>query len=164
MQNSIRVGIVDGHDIVRESLKIFLEATDDLIFVGEASSEVETRFLCQQENPDVVLCDFLQPEEKGLELIESLLSLFPHLLIIILTTMINPHLVTRAVQAGVVGYLLKQIDIDTLAAAIRCAYNGGATFDEEVNQILRGIKEIMVNTRAGFPYIQQQREITTRIF
>lgn len=154
MQNSIRVGIIDRHDIVRESLKIFLEATDDLLFVGEASSEVETRLLCEQEKPDVVLCDFLYPEDKGLELIESLLRLSPQLLIIILTTMINPHQVTRAVQAGVVGYLLKQIDIDTLAAAIRCAYNGGATFDEEVNQILSGINGLMVNPCADFPYIQ----------
>jgi DNA-binding NarL/FixJ family response regulator len=154
MQNSIRVGIIDTHDIVRESLKIFLESTDDLIFVGEASSEVETRFLCEQEKPDVVLCDFLPPEDKGLELIESLLSLSPSLLIIILTTMINPLHVTRAVQAGVVGYLLKQLDIDSLAEAIRCAYNGGSAFDEEVKQILSGIKGITVNTRADFRYIQ----------
>lgn len=145
MQNIIRVGIVDIHDMVRQSLKIFLETTDDLIFVGEASSEVETFFLCEQEKPDVMLFDFLQPEDKGLEMIERLLSLFPNLLIIILTAIINPHCVTRTVQAGAMGYLLKQVDIDTLAAAIRSAYNGESTFDEEAKEVLIGIKGTIAN-------------------
>jgi two-component system, NarL family, response regulator LiaR len=146
METSIRVGIVDSHDRVRESLKLFLDITDDLIFVGEASSEVETFLMCEEAKPDVILLDFLQQEDQGLVMIERLLKGFPKLLIIILTALMDTQRVSRTVQAGVVGYLLKQVSIDTLADAIRSAYNGGFTFNEEVE------KDVMVSFSP--PYIE----------
>lgn len=134
MKTSIRVGIVDSHEMVRAALKMFLETTDDLFFVGEATSEIETFLMCEQEKPDVILLDFLQGEDQGLGMIERLLNGFPKLPIIILTALVDTQHVNRTVQAGVVGYLLKQVSIDILANAIRSAYNGYFTFDEEVEK------------------------------
>jgi DNA-binding NarL/FixJ family response regulator len=149
MNNTIRIGIIDPHDIVRQSLKIFLETTHDLLFVGEASSESETLSMCRQEKPDVVLFDFLQTDAQGLKLIASLHCVFPTLYIIVLTTVMTPRLIIQALLAGAVGYFYKQVDIDTLADAIRAAAKGKPVFDEEVQTILRAQAPTQVWVSAG---------------
>lgn len=141
MQNLIRVGIVDPHDIVRESLKIFLETTTDLVFVGEACSEIEILPMCQQEKPDVILFDFLESGVEGLEMIKCLRNQFPSILLIVLTTIMTPQQIIRALLAGVAGYLYKQVDIDTLADAIRSVFNGEKAFDDEVERILTNLND-----------------------
>ena len=153
MSNSIRVSIVDPHEIVRESLKIFLETTQDLIFVGEASSEAEACFMCEQKQPDVMLFDFLQPDGQGLELIERLHLLFPTIAVIILTTVMTPKQIGRALLAGAVGYFYKQIDIDTLANAIRLAYSGQPAFDEEVQNILARLNYVSGDLQGLHPLL-----------
>lgn len=132
---NIRIGIVDEHDIVRESLKVFLETCDDFVFVGEASTGQETVALCAQTMPDVLLFDFLS-DDDCFSLLKLLRRLHPQMKILMLTTNLHPQYVLASLEVGVFGYLFKQLDIDELAAAIRTVHAGGRLFDREVEEII----------------------------
>jgi DNA-binding NarL/FixJ family response regulator len=132
---SIRIAIVDEHEIVRESLKIFLETNDQFLFVGEASTPQETIALCARTEPDVLLFDFLSGYDC-IDLLQTLRKLHKSMRVLVLTTNISAGMVVPAVEAGVFGYLFKQVDIDELSETIRAIHAGNQLFDAEVREIL----------------------------
>ena len=117
----IRVMIVDDHPIVRNGLKFLLFAIDDMEFVGEAGSGRETLIRCQEWSPDVILMDLIMPGMDGLETTRAVLEPCPDVKIIVLTSFPEKDLVQKALEAGAVGYLLKNVPVETLADAIRSA-------------------------------------------
>ncbi len=134
--STIRVMIVDDHAVVRSGLAGFLEAYDDLEFCGEASSGDIAVLMCEQYNPDVVMMDLVMPGMDGAEATMAIREKCPSIQVIALTSFKDEGLVQRALQAGAIGYLLKNISADDLAQAIRAAMEGRPTLAPEAAQVL----------------------------
>ena len=132
----IRVLIADDHSLVRGGLKLFLEAFDDLELVGEASSGEEAIRLCAEETADVVLMDLLMPGMGGVAAARAIRQQYPQVRVIALTNFQEGEMVQQALQAGITGYLLKNITADELATAIRAARAGRSTLAPEAIQAL----------------------------
>jgi two-component system, NarL family, response regulator LiaR len=135
-QQPIRVMIVDDHKVVRSGLRAFMTAYDDLELVAEASSGEKALALCQQSQPDVVLMDLMMPVMNGAEVTEAILQICPDIKVIALTSFKEQELVENALKAGAIGYLLKNVEADELANAIRQAYAGKPTLAPEAAQAL----------------------------
>jgi len=134
--NPIRVLIADDHAVVRSGLAAFLLAFDDLELAGEASSGEEAVRLCGQLQPDVVLMDLVMPEMDGAAATRAIRQACPQIQVIALTSFKEEELVQGALQAGAIGYLLKNVSADELAEAIRKAHTGRPTLAPEAAQAL----------------------------
>ena len=132
----IRVMIVDDHDMVRRGLATFLKVQADLELVGEASGGEEAVRLCDQLHPDVVLMDLVMPGMDGAAATRAIRERCPEIQVIALTSFKEKELVEGALQAGAIGYLLKNISSDELANAIREAHAGRPTLAPEAAQVL----------------------------
>jgi len=132
----IRVLVVDDHTMVRRGLATFLKVYDDLELVGEAASGPEAIQLCAQVFPDVVLMDMVMPDMDGATATRRIRQDFPNVQVIALTSFKEEELVMGALQAGAIGYLLKDVSADELAQAIRAAQAGRITVSAEAAQAL----------------------------
>ena len=128
-QEAIRVMIVDDHLMVRDGLKVFLSVYDDLEIVGEASDGQTALEVCRQVHPDVVLMDILMPNMDGPTATRVLRAECPAVQVIALTSFAEKDLVQQAIQSGAIAYVLKDVDPDKLADAIRDAYHGKGSID-----------------------------------
>lgn len=132
----IRVLVVDDHTMVRRGLATFLRVFDDLELAGEAGSGQAAIQLCAQLQPDVVLMDMVMPDMDGATA-TRLIRKQSHLVqVLALTSFKEEILVQSALQAGAIGYLLKDVSADELAQAIRAAHAGRATLSPEAAQAL----------------------------
>jgi NarL family two-component system response regulator LiaR len=134
--NPIRVLLVDDHAVVRSGLSAFLLAFDDLELVGEASSGEEAVRLCTRVQPDVVLMDLVMPGIDGAQATRAIRAQCPQVQVVALTSFKEDALVQGALQAGAIGYLLKNVSADELANAIRQAHAGRATLAPEAAEVL----------------------------
>lgn len=135
-QKQIRVMIVDDHAVVRSGLAAFLLAFDDLELVAEAGSGEQALRLCDTSHPDVVLMDLVMPGMDGAAATRALRKKYPQIQVIALTSFKEQELVQSAMQAGAIGYLLKNVGVDELADAIRAAIAGRPTLAPEAAQAL----------------------------
>lgn len=132
----IRVLLVDDHAMVRRGLAHFLKAYDDLALAGEAATgEIAIR-LCGQLAPHVVLMDLVMPGMNGVEATRAIRHEYPTVQVIALTSFNEERLVQSVLQAGAIGYLLKDVSADALASAIRAAAEGRSTLSPEAAQAL----------------------------
>ncbi len=120
----IRVLIVDDHAITRQGLCTVLRVLPDMELAGEARNGQEAIAAVQTLQPDVVLMDLVMPEMDGVTAITTLKQMLPNLPIIVLTTFSETDLVIGAVQGGADGYLLKDVEVEELAQAIRTVKSG----------------------------------------
>ena len=132
----IRVMLVDDHAVVRSGLGAFLLAFDDLELVAEAGGGEEAVRLCEQVRPDVVLMDLVMPGMDGAAATHAIRERCPEIQVIALTSFKEEELVQGALQAGAIGYLLKNVTADELANAIRAAHAGRPTLAPEAAQAL----------------------------
>ena len=119
----IRLLLVDDHEVVRQG-HLFLEPDDNLEIVGEASDGQEAVAQAARLEPDVVLMDLLMPVLDGVSAILEIKKRLPEVEIIALTSVLEDRLVVGAVQAGAMGYLLKDTNADALIEAIYAAAKG----------------------------------------
>lgn len=132
----IRVMLVDDHTMVRRGLATFLKVFDDLELVGEAANGATALQLCAQLQPDVILMDMVMPEMDGATVTQRIRQHFPHVQVLALTSFSEEDLIQRALQAGAIGYLFKDVSAEDLAGAIRAAYAGRSTLSPAALQIL----------------------------
>ena len=132
----IRVVLVDDHLMVRRGLATFLKVFDDLELAGEAANGMEAVQLCTRLQPDVVLMDMVMPEMDGATATHMIRQQCPEVQVLVLTSFKEDKLVQNALQAGAIGYLLKDVSADELAQAIRAAHAGRATLSPEAAQVL----------------------------
>lgn len=135
---SIRVMIVDDHEMVRSGLGVFLQAFEDLELVGDTGTVEEALKLLPEAKPDVVLMDLIMPGTDGVTATKIIRESYPEVQIIALSSFCDEHLVQSAVEAGATGYLLKNTSIDDLAEAIRDAMKGDPTLSPEALRSLMG--------------------------
>jgi NarL family two-component system response regulator LiaR len=122
--------------MVRRGLATFLKVFDDLALAGEAAGGEAAIQLCAQVRPDVVLMDIVMPDMDGVTATRAIRQQFPEVQVIALTSFKGKGLVEDALQAGAIGYLLKDVSADELAEAIRAAHAGRATLSPEAAQAL----------------------------
>lgn len=122
--NPIRVLIVDDHAMVRQGIATFIELQDDIELVGEATNGREAIARVEELEPDVVLMDLVMPEMDGVTATREIKARHPDVKVLALTSFVNDAQITPALQAGAVGYLLKDISADELMKAIRAAQRG----------------------------------------
>jgi len=132
----IRVMLVDDHTMVRRGLATFLKVFDDLELAGEADSGEAAIELCSQVLPDVILMDLMMPDMDGATATRLIRHQFPSVQVVALTSYKEEQVVQDALQAGAIGYLLKDVSADELAQAIRAAHLGHATVSPEAVQAL----------------------------
>ncbi len=135
-QEAIRVLIVDDHAMVRKGLAAFLRVAPDLELVGEASNGMSAVDLCGKVHPDVVLMDMMMPGMDGVETTRAIRAAYPDTQVIVLTSFGEDDMVQTALQAGAIGYLLKDIGSEDLAGAIRAAREGEPRLDRKAMQAL----------------------------
>jgi len=132
----IRVLIVDDHSMVRKGLATFLKNQPDIEIIGEARDGQEAADLCERLQPDVVLMDLMMPVLGGVAATRLIRQRYPQVQVIALTSFQEKELVQDALQAGAIGYLLKNVSGDELADAIRLAHAGRPTLAPEALQAL----------------------------
>jgi NarL family two-component system response regulator LiaR len=137
-QHRIRVLIVDDHDMLREGLASFLVAFPDLELAGQATNGREATQLADSLLPDVILMDLMMPETDGVAATRTILQRHPGMKILALTSFGEEDLVRAELQAGAIGYLLKNVSAAELAQAIRAAFSGRPTLASEAAMALLG--------------------------
>jgi NarL family two-component system response regulator YdfI len=132
-EERIRVVIVDDHQIVRDGLRLILQIEGkDIEMVGDASDGATALRLIEKAQPDVVLMDLRMPGMDGLEAITQIRARWPNIAVVILTTYNEDDLMLRGLRAGACGYLLKDVNRETLLHSIRRAARGETLLQPEV--------------------------------
>ena len=128
--------IVDEHNMVRRGLATFLRVVPDLELVGQATNGEEAVRMCERILPDVILMDLLMPVMNGIEATRIIHERWPEVQVIALTSFQEKELVREVIEAGAIGYLLKNVSVEELAQAIRAAHAGRSTLAPEAVQAL----------------------------
>jgi NarL family two-component system response regulator LiaR len=128
--------LIDDHTMVRRGLATFLKIYDDLELAGEAESGEAAIQLCAKVLPDVILMDMVMPDMDGATATRLIRQRFPDVQVIALTSFKEGDLVKRALEAGAIGYLLKDVSAEELVQAIRAAHAGRVTLSPEAAQAL----------------------------
>lgn len=121
---SIRILIADDHAVVRKGLRSFLELDPELKIVGEAADGAAALRMAREFQPDVVLMDLLMPVMDGVAATSAIRRELPDIEVLALTSVLEESLVIQAIQAGAIGYLLKDTDAPKLRQAIKAAAAG----------------------------------------
>ncbi len=125
----IRVLIADDHGVLRDGLGRVIAAQPDLELVGSAADGAEAVALCRERAPDVVLMDLEMPVLDGIEATRTIMAEAPGAAVLVLTSFSDRHRIVRALDAGAVGYLLKDAAADDVVRGIRTAAEGGSPLD-----------------------------------
>lgn len=156
MADPIRVLLVDDHAVVRQGLRSFLEVQTDMQVVGEAASAAEGVEQASRLVPDVVLMDLVMPTGDGVDAIRTLREVAPGVRVLVLSSYLDDARVFAAVQAGAAGYLLKDIQPDALADAIRQVHRGLPALDPQIaSRLMHG----MANPSLSVNFTQRERQV-----
>src|SRR6266704_3502368 len=119
---TIGVLLADDHGVVRDGLRLLLEANRDIRVVGTASTGLDVLRQTPLLQPDVVVMDIAMPELNGLEATQEIRELYPSVQIVIVSMYSTTELVFRALQAGALGYVLKESAGKEVVDAVRAVY------------------------------------------
>ena len=155
--SNIRVLIVDDHAMVRRGLATFLKVFDDLELAGEAESGQAAIELCVRLQPDVVLMDMVMPDMDGASATRLIRKQSESIQVIALTSFKEEILVQSALQAGAIGYLLKDVSAEDLARAIRAAHAGRATLAPEIAEVI--VQAAGQPPKPGLDLTDREREV-----
>lgn len=121
---AIRVFLADDHAVVREGLRLLIEANGDIVVVGEAADGRETVRLVKHLQPDVVVMDITMPELNGIDAARRIREASDSTEIVVLSMHASTEYISQALRAGAKGYLLKESAGKEVAKAIRAAHAG----------------------------------------
>ena len=130
--DTIRILLIDDHQVVREGIRRMLEIEPDIKVVGEAANSREALTQVASLSPEVILMDIKMPGVDGISLTREIKGKFPSSNIIMLT--LYDEYLTKAIEAGAKGYLLKDIHRDELLKAIRAVHEGRSPFNLSLSQ------------------------------
>ncbi len=157
MTGPIRVMLVDDHIMVRKGLATFLKIYDDLQLVGEAENGAAAIKLCGEIQPDVVLMDMIMPDMDGAAVTSIIRRQSSRVQVIVLTSFKEGDLIKKALEAGAIGYLLKDVSADELAKAIRSANAGRATLSPGAAQSL--VETASLPPAPGLDLTERERDV-----
>lgn len=152
----IRIMIVDDHAVVRSGLGAFLGAIPDLELIGEAEDGEQAVARARSLQPDVILMDLMMPGMDGVTATRLIREQTPSIQVLALTSFQEDDMVQNAMQAGAIGYLMKNVTTRELSAAIRAAHEGKMTLSSEAAQsLVRATRR----TSETEPLTQREQEI-----
>lgn len=134
--DKIKIALIDDHKLFREGVKRILSFESTFEVVAEGGDGTEVNELVEQYNPDIVLMDINMPGMNGIEATKELLENYPETKVIILSIHDDENYVTHALQTGAQGYLLKEIDTESLLEAIKVVHEGGSYLHPKVTHNL----------------------------
>jgi DNA-binding NarL/FixJ family response regulator len=146
----IRVLVVDDHDLLREGVSSCLAAFDDLEVIGESSSGEGGVDAAARLRPDVVVIDLIMPGMGGVEAIRQMRAADESIGLLALSTFANGDLIREAIAAGASGYLVKSVDTEGLAQAVRDVAAGRGSFSSDVTRVLAAPADDGVGVEARF--------------
>ncbi|MCY9512749.1 response regulator transcription factor [Paenibacillus apiarius] len=132
METTVKVLLVDDHEMVRIGLAAVLSTEDGIEVVGEASNGEDGIRLAQEYKPDVVLMDLVMDGMDGIETTRKLLQLYPECKVIVLTSYLDDEKMYPVIEAGAFSYLLKTSRATEIAEAIRAAARGQSVLESQV--------------------------------
>lgn len=159
----IRVLVADDHAVVRDGLKLVLEAEDEFVVVGEAGDGAEAVRLVRELAPDVVLMDLRMPGVDGLSALEQIRRNDPKAAVVILTTYNEDDLMVRGLRGGARGYLLKDTNRRTLYETLRAAARGDTLLDPEIlKRVLQSAPDEK-KPRGTMPLSERELQVLRRV-
>ncbi|WP_456295784.1 response regulator transcription factor [Vibrio sp. AK197] len=136
MEEPVNVLLVDDHQVVLDGFLARLELEPQIHVVGTASNGVDAIEAVGRWHPDVVLMDVSMPIMNGIDATRVIKSNFPNVKVIMLTMHDNREYIIQVMQAGAVGYMLKEISAENMVQAIKTVFQGATYFCESVTQTL----------------------------
>jgi DNA-binding NarL/FixJ family response regulator len=156
----IRVLIADDHGVVRAGLRLFLSGTADLEVVGEASTGQEAIAQAEALHPEVILMDLVMGEVDGIEATRQIKQRHPDIAVVALTSFVDESKVTEAIQAGAIGYLLKDARPAEVVETIRAARQGEVRLHPEALKRLTRAMTASQTHESGLELLtQREREV-----
>jgi len=159
---TLRILLVDDHEVVRLGLATLLEDTSGVKVVGEAGSGREALMACERLAPDLVILDIRLPDQAGVDVCRHIVTRWPDIKVIILTSYANDDLIAEAILAGAAGYVLKQVGNEELLRAIEAVRQGEALLDPQVTQrVLKRVRqtERLLNASAFRDLSERELEV-----
>jgi DNA-binding NarL/FixJ family response regulator len=129
---TVRVVLIDDHDLLRRGIKTMLDSEDGIEVVGEASNGTGSAELVEKVAADVVLVDVIMPEMDGIEATRQIKEVFPHVAVVVLSGHDERQFIFDAVKAGASGYLLKTADLEEVVTTVRAVARGEMQLDPEL--------------------------------
>ena len=154
----IRVFLVDDHPMIRHGLSALVQGENDFELVGQAESGEEALATLAATQPDVVLMDLVMPGIDGITAIASLKPRLPATRFVVLTSLVEPAEIRRAIQAGASGYLLKNATSQQLVTVIRESHAGRRMMAPEATDAIIAAAQV---THPGADLTQRERELLT---
>jgi DNA-binding NarL/FixJ family response regulator len=142
---SLAVFLLDDHEVVRAGLRTMLEATDDLVVVGEAGTAEEALVRIPLTQPQLAMLDVRLPDGSGVEVCREIRSRWPAIVCVMLTSYEDDEALYAAILAGAAGYVLKQVGVGDLLDDIRRAGAGESLLDPAVTE--RVLERLRVGPR-----------------
>ena len=131
---TVRVFLLDDHEVVRRGLRELLEAEDDFVVVGEAGTAEEAYGRIPATTPDVAVLDVRLPDGDGIEVCREIRSKHPEIQCLMLTSFADDEALFAAIMAGAAGYLLKQVKGTDLVGGIRRVGAGESLLDPALTE------------------------------
>jgi len=156
---SIRLLIVDDHQLVRSGLRRLLEAEEDFEVEDEAGTAYDAVRLARLHKPDVILLDVVMPGGSGLDAIPDILEAAPNAHVLALSMQDDPSYVRHAFAVGAKGYVLKEAADDELLAAIREVAKGGNYVDHQLGSRLAAHDASAAAAKEADPLSDREREV-----
>lgn len=134
--SDIKVLIADDHDLIRQGIKKIIELEDDISVIGEAANGNELLSMIRDYKPDLVVTDMHMPNYDGVKLIEAIRIEYPSLSIVVVSMEDNELVVSKAIEVGADGYLLKESAGRDIVEAIRLVHEGKGFIDKSLVAML----------------------------
>ena len=155
-----RILLADDHTVVRQGLRVLLEAESDMTVVGEAETGRQTVQLARKLQPDVIIMDVAMPMLNGLEATRQIIKELPATKVLVLSSYSDDEYVSQLTEAGAAGYLVKQTAAADLIKAVREAQLGNAFFSPAIAKRL--VDRYRESFLRGTPLKTRSERLTTR--
>ncbi len=135
-KNPVRVMIIDDHQLIIDGLSSILQDEEDVLFVGGANSMEQALELLEKQQVNVALVDINMPGKSGIEVTRKLKELYPDIQVLALTMHEDISIITRMVEAGASGYILKRTNMNEVLEAIRVVADKGKYLGRDVQALM----------------------------
>jgi DNA-binding NarL/FixJ family response regulator len=160
MSLPLRVFLLDDHEIVRRGVRALLESEGDVIVVGDAGTIADAARMVPDLKPDVAVLDGRLPDGSGIDLCAQLRETAPEVRSLILTSYDDEEAIVSAIRAGAAGYVLKEVQGDSLLSAVRTVASGQSLIDPVM---ARRVIDWIEHTNQGPAELSQLTEQQLRI-
>ncbi|MBE6183402.1 response regulator [Heyndrickxia ginsengihumi] len=152
-----KIAIIDDHQLFREGVKRILEFEKTFEVVAESEDGEHALEIIEQYHPDVVLMDINMPNQNGVDTTRQLVEAYPDTKVIILSIHDDESYVTHALKSGATGYLLKEMDSDSLIEAVKVVKEGGSYLHPRItHNLVEEFRRLSDRLSSGAAYQQQE--------